>query len=237
MSTKLSLAAVAAVVLVGAVANAGVITFNIANTDAASGIDASKTYTAKTTFGSDPVTVNGVTFDGVVQSGPTGNIVSAPGITANAVGAYPEWKNDAEDMGFPNGTNIADGGFKNLVTQFRYTSAQTDSTAYVLSDLVAGTTYDLRVYGRLWTFSTRTVSLDFTGDGATTNYTFNEDGTADGWFVSHVFTYDGASTPGFTVSTNNFHAYGLSNEVVVPEPASLGLLSAAGLLLGRRRRA
>lgn len=236
MFSKYTIAAVAAVALSSAMANAGVVSFvGGVNSDAASNISAANTYTAKTSFGSSAVTVNSVTFDAINTNVA---IMTAPGITATAVADpqvnFAEWKTDA--AGYPGGSNIAAGDFSNLLNQLRYTPGFVASQSYVLSDLVAGQTYDLRVYGRAWVPGARNVSLDFTGDGSVTNYSFNEDATNDGWYVSYVFTYDGTSTAGFT-APNNFHAYALSNQTVVPEPASLGLLGVAGLGLLARRRA
>ncbi len=236
VNVKTMLSAAAAIAVLGlSQANAGVVTFNVANDDATSGISAAKTYTAKNTMGTNPVTVNGVTFDGVVTSGAT---VTAPGSVSTATGPnLNEWKTDAEVIGFISSSNVLPGDFRSLLFPFRYTPGSVALQEHTLLGLVAGQTYDLRVYGRSWlTGDSRNVTLNFTGDGSTTPYAFNEDGTADGWYVSHVYTYDGVSTPGFT-ATNNFHSYGFSNEVVVPEPTTLGLLGLGGLLLGRRRRA
>lgn len=243
--------------LVGAgMAQAGSLTYHAINSDADSDISTSNTYTAAVNYGGNDVAINGVTFangygDGVATSltagGATYSLANGTLSTASFI-FYTSPIADGQDI-------------KTLLSNYIYNSGDSVQPATVtLNDLTAGQNYDFRVYirpiGVNWN---RPVTFDFTGDGTTTTLSgywdnslglvgYNEDvpstvGFANGdqaYYINYNFTYDGVSTPGFS-STSSFGGqglimYGISNQLVVPEPASLGLLAGAGLLLARRRR-
>lgn len=234
------------------VAHAGSLSYQGVTGDADSGISTSNTYTAKVDYGNqfNSIVVNGVTFDEIAAfSNPTS--LTATGLTASvASGSYTNYNGNAW---MPVTGNVGTA-YSDFV--YNLTSDATTVQTFTLTDLTVGQTYDYRVYMRAWAADVnpgnRVQTFDFTGDGATTSVTLNADDATtapgagftawnQGYYINYQFTYDGISAPGVTVTAadvaNGYHAYLMTNQVAVPEPASLGLLASIGLLLMGRRRA
>lgn len=244
---KQGLLCVAALAALGAaVADAGIISYTAINNDADCGISTANTYVVKVGFWTASETVNGVTFDPLTPT--SGTTATASGLAMSVANGVIQQL----DNSFNN--PIADGQqLKGLLNTFAYnnsasTGAQ-QSYAFATTDLVAGTTYDERIYIHAWVpGGNRVQSFAFTGDGATSTIaSLNEDNSISAlggsnnnqaYYINYRFTWDGITNPSVVITptdpSSGFHAYAMSIQVV-PEPVAMGVVG-LGAILGLQRR-
>lgn len=177
-------------------------------------------------------TVQGVLFDVLTNTGnpavaATGPGYSISGFNSNA-GPGP--------LGRFNYRGNAPAG-----SQFTFTA----------TGLTIGSQYEMVFYNASWNAGEGSRSMNISMTGAQTNYGYNgydedyggnSNGTGDYHTVSIAYTAAATDvTVVFTSNNNNsgYHFYGATNEVVIPEPSSLALATAAlvaALAVLRRRR-
>lgn len=196
--------------------------------DAQSGIAPSNAYTNAVAAGnakSDALTVNGVALPALSGSG---NSSTANGVTLSAA------TGTLINGGGKSETIQADGATARLLSGMIFNDGAADnSEQYAVLDpaaLVAGKTYDLRVYVCNASGENRQVNLTFAGDGkpAVSTDFFNEDDATtsaggfdnpnQAYYINYRFTWDGVSTPGFTATqkfgSTPFCLYALTNHEV-----------------------
>jgi hypothetical protein len=215
--------------------------------DASTLINPSNVYT-HTISGGSAATVNGVSFSAMTSAvTPAGISWSSP--TKAEIGSnLGQWA--------PATGGVTGAGLISLLSGFTYASggaAPGSSQTFTLSGLTIGTSYDTRLYIRVWDLGTSGRPIDFTMTNGAEVDTFSglEDrpgtvlGTGDqhdAYFVNYRFTAQGtdlaitAAVPAAApVNSGSFHLYALSNQVV-PEPATAACLMLAGLVGVTRRR-
>jgi hypothetical protein len=251
MKTIVSLSALAWV-LGASLAPAGVISLSDPITDDAStGISTANVYTHAISGGSAQ-TVNGVDFELLNPTTTPANFTwDTGGLTKNIVTANNgDW--------IPADGGVTGPGVVPLLQDFTYSGNGANpgsSQTYSLTGLVAGTSYDARLYIRLWDTegSGRPIDLTFAnGTEMDLNENAPEDRPGDilgtgnqqqAYFVNYRYTAQNdslvitAAVPDTApANSGSFHLYALTNQVV-PEPGVATFL-AAGLigLLWRRRR-
>ena len=180
-------------------------------TNAGSGISTGKTYTHVLDFGDGgAATVNGVTFEAAANVGANWSL-------ANATALLPE------GAGAPTTPTFADGangtGMNQLLSDFYYNG---NPAVLTLSGLTPGTSYETRLYNRLWG-GDRTQLFQVNAGGASGALLYNQDASGTPSFLSFRYTADASGTA--TVSTTmigagTYHWYGATNEVVAAAAAS-----------------
>jgi hypothetical protein len=221
--TTNTLSSLAIFSLIAGSANAGTLVLNpfADGADSSSGISATITYTHKIDVNKDADTavINTVSFDNTgayTLTGPGNN--------------------------FPNYNSPADNGsgLDVLMNNFKYGGQPATLT---LTGLAAGETYKLRLYvggfgGNLQDFSFDDTVTPTTYDDVPRNAgTDAVPGSIDYTYTLGAGDTDLEMVVGPQVTTDSFHFYGFSNEVVpVPEPSSTALLGLGGLALILRRR-
>ncbi len=242
---------VVALMMLVAGANAGVISVSPALTDDAStGISTSKTYT-HTISGGTASSINGVDFDALNSGDTPADFDWNPnGFNKNQIACC----NNGDWVPATGGVTGPD--LITLLGSFTYSGngdGNPASQTFTLSGLTPGTTYDARMYVRVWDTegSGRPIDMTFT-NGAEVDATgpspedrpslvgpANDHGA---YYVNYQYT---AQTSDLVIDSlvvepapsGSFHLYALTNEVV-PEPSSICLaaLALAGMLPLRLRR-
>jgi hypothetical protein len=215
--------------------------------DASTGISAANTYT-HTISGGSAATVNGVAFSTFTSTVTPTNFSWTSPTKAEIGNNLGDW--------VPANGGVTGPGLISLLSGFTYSpqGAQAGSNqTFTLSGLTIGTTYDTRVYIRVWDTEASGRPIDFTmTNGAETDvFSGPEDrpGTVLGtdnqhqaFYVNYRYTAQGtdllintAVPAGAVLDSGSFHLYALSNQVV-PEPTTAVCLALAGLAGGLRRR-
>ncbi len=249
---KLLLRPFALLLLALAQASAGV--FSLSDpftTDASSLIAPANTYTHAISGGT-AATVNGVNFE---QLSP---FVTPVNFSWTATGSQSEVINN-NGQWIPANGGVTGSDLITLLQSFTYSGTGADpgqSQTFTLSGLTPGTTYDTRLYIRVWDAGTsgRPIDLTFTHGIESNVYPgLLEDrpGTVLGtnnqqqaFFLNYEFTakasdlvIDAAVPPTAPTGSGSFHVYALTNQVVpVPEPSTTACLALAMGLLGTARR-
>lgn len=215
---------------VGFCAFAGELTYvpiPAAQSDASSGISPENQYTTALDAGSAANRViNGVTLNASPGEGQT-IMANNAAITALS-GSLMITGGQADNI-------LADGTLREVLSDVIYNNGAGDNSQQEIvldpQSLIAGTTYDLRVYvANAGGGQDRQVNLSFVGDGQAAVETgfFNEDDARTSpagfqdpnqvYVINYRFTWDGQSTPGVTVSQKSgqapFVLYALTNHPV-----------------------
>ena len=219
--------------------------------DASSLISPANTYTHAISGGTT-ATINGVPFQ-QLQSG----VIPANFLWVST-GSQDQVQNNNGDWVPANG-GVTGAGLIDLLESFTYSGTGANapsSQTFTLSGLIAGTTYDTRMYIRVWDTeaSGRPIQFTMTNGAEIDTFAGLEDRPGDvlgtgnqhhAYFVNYRYTAQGnsllinAAVPATApVDSGSFHMYGLTNQVV-PEPGTAASLALALGLVGmiRRRRA
>ncbi len=217
--------------------------------DASTLISSSATYTHKVSGGA-AATVNGVVFDVLTATAAPANFAwTSP--TKDQIGT-----NNPGDW-LPATGGVTGPGLVSLLNNFTYApqgAGPGASQTFALSGLVAGTTYDLRLYIRLWDTegSGRPIAFTVTHGAEVNAFAGLEDrpGTVLGtgndhhaYYVNYNYTAQAseltitAAVPdNGAADSGSFHLYGLTNQVAaIPEPTAVAL-ALGGIAMGLRRR-
>ena len=210
-------------------ANAGTLSYQeIPPTGSDAGAEINGTYTGAVygNLAGGDYTINGVPFSPLKGEGDT---LSANHIeVSSAVGTL----SIGGDVGAAQSDGLLSSALSSAISN---TGATDNSEQYVVLDpstLVAGKTYDLRIYVRKGGNENRLVNLTFAGDGqppVSTDF-FNEDDATTSpagfddpkqvYSINYRFKWDGVTTPGITITQkfgrNPFLFYAASN-LVAPE--------------------
>lgn len=228
---------------------AGTITLSGPLTDDASSlISPANTYTHAISGGA-AATVNGVAFSAMTSTVTPAGISWVSATKAEIGNNLGDW--------VPATGGVTGSGVINLLSSFTYApsgAAAGSFQTFTLSGLTIGTTYDARLYIRVWDTEASGRPIDFTmTNGAEVDpFTGPEDRPGDvlgtgnqqqAFFVNYRYTAQGtgllintAVPAGAAVDSGSFHLYGLTNQVV-PEPGTAVCLALAGLVgVVRRRR-
>jgi hypothetical protein len=211
---------------------AGIFTLKPITGDADSGISTAKTYTHAVDFGGGTLpdtstTINGVPF---FVGGPSGPDYSSSGLALTFGSVFPI-----------NSSPVGPNTLYDLFEDFYYSvpaGPPVDETL-TLTGLTPGTPYVTTFYNVGFDASRTRVVTVSTSDGG--SFTFDQNGAGAGnpTLLRYAFT---ASEPSMTyrfhpATSDPFHQYGFTNEVV-PEPgAMVGLLGTLAPALRRRRGA
>jgi len=199
-----------------------------ADSDAGSGISTSNAYTSAVDGGNATGTdrvVNGVTLTalpGASNTSTAGNITvnALTGTLSNGVGGA--------------GSIAVDGALAGVLKDMTMNDGAADGSQQEIvldpASLVAGKTYDLRVYICNPSGQNRMVNLSFACDGQApvdTGYFNEDDATTTGggfadknqvYYINYRYTWDGATTPGITITQKSgavpFCLYALTNQEV-----------------------
>ncbi len=239
-----------AAIALGSVAGAGVLTVSPALTDDAStGVSTSKTYTHAISGGTAGL-LNGVTFDALNSGATPANFNwNTNGFNKNEIACCNngDWN--------PAAGGVTGPELINLLGSFTYSGngdGNPASQTFTLSGLTPGTTYDTRLYVRVWDTegSGRPIDLTFTnGSEVDSTGVAPEDRPSlvglpsdqSAFYLSYEYTAQASevSIDALVVEpapSGSFHMYALTNEVV-PEPGSITLAVFAFLgMLSLRRR-
>lgn len=218
-------------------------------TDASSGISSSNTYTHAVSGGL-PATVNGVVF---ADQSPASNLANFTWISS---GGKNEIENNRNTWN-PAAGGVTGAGLLSLLDSFTYAgggAAAGSTQRFSLLGLSIGQTYDTRVYIRMWDTggSGRTIDFSMSHGAEVNTFSGPEDrpgavlGTGNNdqaYYVNYRFTalattlnIDANVPAGAPLNSGSFHMFGITNQVV-PEPSSVTLTLALGLLgIMRRRR-
>jgi hypothetical protein len=216
--------------------------------DASSLISSSNTYTHAISGGA-AATVNGVAFSAMTSAVTPANISWVSATKAEIGNNLGDW--------VPANGGVTGAGLVSLLSSFTYApggAAAGSFQTFTLSGLTIGTTYDTRLYIRVWDTEASGRPIDFTmTNGAEVDTLAGpEDRPGDvlgtgnqqqAYFVNYRYTAQGttldintAVPAGAAVDSGSFHLYGLTNQVV-PEPGTTLCLALAGLAgIVRRRR-
>jgi autotransporter-associated beta strand protein len=174
------------------------------NLDAAIGLDTNLTYFSAVNVYGSALTINNVPFAGSSGGNPSGITFT----TAN----FGSMNNTAQ--------SVVTGQLGALLNDFNHSSG-TAPQSLTLRNLIAGRSYTLTFYNRVWVANDDRTQIFTTTSGATT--TFNPDiGAKDtASLLRYTFVASGSTetitmTP--TRSTFSFHLYGFSVTVGPPEP-------------------
>jgi PEP-CTERM motif len=219
--------------------------------DPSSQISTTNTYTHAISGGT-VANVNGVNFE---QLSP--GVIPANFTWTSSTFGFNEVVNN-NGQWIPSSGGVTGAGLVDLLESFTYSGNGAEagsSQTYMLSGLTVGTTYDLRLYQRVWDLGTsgRPMDLIVTHGAESNTFSMLQDrpGTVLGtgnqhhaYYLSYVFTAQGTDLsinalvpPGSPPVSGSYHMYALTNQVI-PEPGAAAL---AGLAIGfagfaRRRR-
>ena len=191
------------------------------DTDAAIGIDASKTYTHAFDFGDNaPAVINGVAFD----QGPTGDIYEVyEGVGSQGYGyILDETRSDIRlrSHGGNNPSAYADGSSAEMLRDMVYHSHNpntNDAIILTLKDLTPGLTYSVRWYYRPWDPPLPRPITFVADDGESIDIDIDLCGGAQ--YLDYTFVADDNDVT-MEFATNNYgqgvHLYGITCEEIVP---------------------
>lgn len=230
---------------------AGTISLVPLTDDASSGISTGNTYTHAIS-GGNSATVNGVVFESLTSGLTPANFNWDTG--ADGKNQIPANNGDWN----PTAGGVTGPGIQSLLSGFTYSGSGANlpsSQTYSLTGLNVGSTYDTRLYIRVWDTdgSGRPLDLSFThGAESDSGGTVPEDRPSlalgggndqQAYYVNYQFTAQAeqlditaAVSASGGANSGSAHMYALSNQLVVPEPSSIILLSFGLLGILRRRR-
>ena len=230
---------------------AGTISLVPLTDDASSGISTGNTYT-HTVSGGNSATVNGVVFESLTSTLTPANFSWDTGAASKS-----QIGNNNGDW-TPAAGGVTGPGIQSLLGGFTYSgtgSAAPSSQTFSLTGLAVGSTYDARLYVRVW---------DTDGSGRPLDLSFSHGAESDSggtvpadrpslvlgggndqqaYYVNYQFTAQAeqlditaAVSASGGANSGSAHMYALSNQLVIPEPSSIILLSFGLLGILRRRR-
>jgi hypothetical protein len=217
---------IACIVLVGvgvalgvSPALAGFFSWAAMNGDSDTGISTDKTYTAAANIVGSDVTINGVLF--------TGSGTTVPGCQSGT-----GWSVDAPYPVTGTGAENVAGNVGSLVGDFLCYGDTQAASVLTISGLTTGQSYVATLYGKGWNNVGDRNQLVVASDSSSTYFDQNYTGDGNGNMLHFAYTASGSTmTLSFTpqvangLEWNSFHFYGFSNEVAIPEPGTIVLLS------------
>ncbi len=200
--------------------------------DAGSGISTSNTYTHTLDLGtgSGILSINEVAFTRVSDFSGT---VNGFGYSYTVAGSAQK------NAGGERSPAATDGNMATMLSDFfnPYSLNGNETETLTLSGLTAGTAYSMRVYYRPTTWDAinpglgtgRVNTVTFNGDDANASIKVYEDDGYAAHYLQYDFNATGTSvtftsTEVDTNVNNGFHIYGVTNQVMIPEPNILVLL-------------